>query len=216
MMYTAINENPCYSGYLWAPFDAFLNVPRLAQFPQNRIWYHSPWGVTMPNVALSSNDKHPPPAMVTNKTVEEYRKEYAEWGQNGWTWWWGCVLLCRNYTGDRLSFGCMFRSPNVGLPVCWPGYDAVRDRFKSRINELTGEHDRFIGGSVDTVYVPGGVRDDFLETLGSFLTTSCFLEIVRTLAPTVEGLLTLSTPTPHRLFPLLCTWPFHLTRTSHS
>ncbi|KAG8981346.1 hypothetical protein FRB90_007314, partial [Tulasnella sp. 427] len=37
MFYTAVKDNPCYSGYLWAPFDALLNVARLAQFPQERI-----------------------------------------------------------------------------------------------------------------------------------------------------------------------------------
>lgn len=30
----------CYEGYLWAPFDTFLNIPRLMKFDRSRVWYH--------------------------------------------------------------------------------------------------------------------------------------------------------------------------------
>ncbi|KAG8740812.1 hypothetical protein FRC10_003877 [Ceratobasidium sp. 414] len=34
-----------------------------------------------------------------------------------------------------------------------------------------------IGGSADTLYLPGYLRESFLETLDPFLDTDCFLEI---------------------------------------
>jgi hypothetical protein len=36
---------------------------------------------------------------------------------------------------------------------------------------------RFIGGSADTMYIPGRHRDAFMDVLGLFLDTDCFLEI---------------------------------------
>ena len=36
---------------------------------------------------------------------------------------------------------------------------------------------RFIGGSADTMYIPGRHREAFMEVLGLFLETECFLEI---------------------------------------
>ena len=36
---------------------------------------------------------------------------------------------------------------------------------------------RYIGGSADTLYIPGRHRDAFLHVLGLFLETDCFLEI---------------------------------------
>lgn len=36
---------------------------------------------------------------------------------------------------------------------------------------------RFIGGSADTMYIPGHHYDNFMHVLGLFLETECFLEI---------------------------------------
>ncbi|KAG8929746.1 hypothetical protein FRC01_003825, partial [Tulasnella sp. 417] len=159
-----LKDNPCYSGYLWVPFDALLNIARLAQFPQERIWYHSPFGEYIPNPSLSkikvnekATDKHPPPATVSTDTPRGYAEKFVPFGEDGWQWWWG--------------------EPHVGLEVCWPGYQKVRKEFRDRLQGLTGHTDRFIGGSADTLYVPGTLRDDMLETLGYFLETDCFLEI---------------------------------------
>jgi hypothetical protein len=44
-----------------------------------------------------------------------------------------------------------------------------------------GQPDRLIGGSADTMYIPGRHRDTFMSTLALFLKTNCFLEIA---APT--------------------------------
>jgi hypothetical protein len=70
MLYTAMLEHPCYDGYLWAPFDTLLNVPRLQLFDQNRFWYHSPFGRYVPNPALdpstmSNANHHAPPANIS-------------------------------------------------------------------------------------------------------------------------------------------------------
>ena len=42
MLYTVLRDPKysCYAGYLWAPFDTLLNVPRLQLFDQDRVWYH--------------------------------------------------------------------------------------------------------------------------------------------------------------------------------
>lgn len=90
-MYTAIKDYPCYSGYLWAPFDAFLNIPRLMQFPQDQIWYHSPFGQYIPNFAWPKGDNlHPNSAQVSKKTPEKYLEEATAWGGNPISdenWW---------------------------------------------------------------------------------------------------------------------------------
>ena len=54
---------------------------------------------------------------------------------------------------------------------------ALRDRLAAR----TGERDRLIGGSADTMYIPGRHREAFMSVLALFLQTDCFLEIA---APT--------------------------------
>lgn len=88
MLYTAVKDYPCYSGYLWAPFDAFLNVPRLAQFPQDKIWYHSPFGEYIPNRASSTDPNlHSDPAHISDKSIGEYLEENIVWGAK-WTQWW--------------------------------------------------------------------------------------------------------------------------------
>jgi len=43
--------------------------------------------------------------------------------------------------------------------------------------EFTDGKTRFIGGSADTLYIPGRHRQKFMDTLGLFLETDCFLEI---------------------------------------
>jgi hypothetical protein len=86
MLYTAVMENPCYAGYLWAPFDAFLNVPRLAQFPQDMMWYHSPFGRYVPNPAQNGSTLHSLPASISTKPPEVYAEEARSWG--GTSEWW--------------------------------------------------------------------------------------------------------------------------------
>ncbi|KAJ6606832.1 hypothetical protein B0H10DRAFT_2074586 [Mycena sp. CBHHK59/15] len=159
MFYTAVKDNPCYAGYLWAPFDALLNVPRLAQFPQDRIWYHSPFSDHyVPNPALrSAFAKHAPPAMVSEKSPAEYTAEVAAWGA-GWHGWWGEL--------------------HVGLKICVPAYRLLPLQMRRRLESLIGAPERFVGGSADTMYIPGHLRNDFLDVVGTFLLTNCFLEIV--------------------------------------
>lgn len=69
MLYTVLDQHvapeDCYNGYLWAPFDTFLNIPRLAQFAQDKIWYHSPFAQYVDNVALVNMSKHAPPARIS-------------------------------------------------------------------------------------------------------------------------------------------------------
>jgi len=60
-------------------------------------------------------------------------------------------------------------------------YNKVPEAQRDRLAGLTGEHNRFIGGSADTMYIPGRHRDTFMSTLALFLQTNCFLEIA---APT--------------------------------
>jgi hypothetical protein len=88
MLYTALQEHPCYDGYLWAPFDTLLNVPRLQLFDQNRFWYHSPFGRYVPNPALDPSaignaSFHAPPANISPDPA----KMTTPW--KGWSedWW---------------------------------------------------------------------------------------------------------------------------------
>ncbi|KAJ7251276.1 hypothetical protein C8J57DRAFT_671921 [Mycena rebaudengoi] len=159
MFYTAVKDHPCYAGYLWAPFDALLNVPRLAQFPQDKIWYHSPFtDHYVPNPAVPANaTMHAPAAMVMEKTASEYVAEVEQWG-SGWHGWWGEL--------------------HVGLKVCMPAFRELPLRMRQRLETLSGAPERLIGGSADTMYFPSRLRDDFLDVVGTFLMTSCFLEIV--------------------------------------
>lgn len=73
------------------------------------------------------------------------------------------------------------RSPYVGLPVCMPAFNKVPEVQRDRLAALTGQRDRLIGGSADTMYIPGRHRETFMSTLALFLQTDCFLEIA---APT--------------------------------
>lgn len=161
MLYVAMQEHPCYDGYLWAPFDTLLNVPRLELFDQNRFWYHSPFGRYVPNPALdpsamSNASLHAPPANISPDPAD--MPPWKGWGED---WWWG--------------------SPYVGLPVCMPAFNKVSEAQRDRLAELTGQRDRLIGGSADTMYIPGRHRETFMSVLALFLQTDCFLEIA---APT--------------------------------
>jgi len=62
-----------------------------------------------------------------------------------------------------------------------PAFNKVPKAQRDRLAALTGAHDRFIGGSADTMYIPGRHRETFMSTLALFLQTNCFLEIA---APT--------------------------------
>jgi len=56
-------------------------------------------------------------------------------------------------------------------------YNRVPEAQRDRLAALPGERNRFIGGSADTMYIPGRRRDTFMSTLAFFLQTDCFLEI---------------------------------------
>lgn len=60
-------------------------------------------------------------------------------------------------------------------------FDKVPKAQRDRLAALTGERDRLVGGSADTMYVPGRHRERFMSVLALFLQTDCFLEIA---APT--------------------------------
>lgn len=49
--------------------------------------------------------------------------------------------------------------------------------LRANLAALTGGVTRFIGGSADTLYIPGRHREVFMEVLALFLETNCFLEI---------------------------------------
>lgn len=103
MFYTAVKDHPCYAGYLWAPFDALLNVPRLMQFPQDHIWYHSPFTQRyVPNPALPLNSTaHAPPAMISERTPREYSDEMNAWGASWAGWYVHFVHLFSDLTDSR-------------------------------------------------------------------------------------------------------------------
>ena len=82
---------------------------------------------------------------------------------------------------NLFAFVKLARSPYVGLSVCMHAYNRVPEAQRDRLVALTGERNRFIGGSADTMYIPGRHRDTFMSILALFLQTDCFLEIA---APT--------------------------------
>lgn len=53
----------------------------------------------------------------------------------------------------------------------------VPSHLRENLAALTDGETRFIGGSADTMYIPGRHRKLFMEVLGLFLETNCFLEI---------------------------------------
>ena len=58
-----------------------------------------------------------------------------------------------------------------------PAFEAVPAKRRSQLAQLTDGELRMVGGSADTLYLPGYLRASFLETLDLFLDTDCFLEI---------------------------------------
>lgn len=90
MLYTAMREYPCYGGYLWAPFDTLLNVPRLQQFDQRYVWYHSPFAQYVPNPALGDDaanqnkTRHPPPANISPDPAVNLTAAWRHWGVDWW------------------------------------------------------------------------------------------------------------------------------------
>ncbi|KIM89301.1 hypothetical protein PILCRDRAFT_2544 [Piloderma croceum F 1598] len=160
MLYTAMRQHNCYDGYLWVPFDTLLNVPRLQQFDQRYFWYHSPWGEFVPNPAFeriednTNKSRHAPPAKIS----PDPRLNLTETWRGVWDdWWWG--------------------DPNVGLGVCMKAFQKVPLEMRERLAAFTGGNTRLIGGSADTLYIPGRHQQKFMDTIGLFLDTECFFEI---------------------------------------
>jgi len=107
MLYSALQEHPCYDGYLWAPFDTLLNVPRLQLFDQNKFWYHSPFGRYVPNRALDPSairdaSFHAPPANISPDPYN-MTTPWKGWGDDWWYvttrffffFWFSLVLFLR-------------------------------------------------------------------------------------------------------------------------
>lgn len=90
MLYTAMREYDCYDGYLWAPFDTLLNIPRLQQFDQNNFWYHSPFGQYVPNAAWGDEvtnqnaSRHPPPLNISPDPSLNLTEGWRGWGPDWW------------------------------------------------------------------------------------------------------------------------------------
>lgn len=162
MLYTALHEHECYKGYLWAPFDTLLNVPRLQQFNQSLFWYHSPWGRPVPNPTFGLEDnsgtlnksRHAPTANISPDPSLNLTENWRGWGKD---WWWG--------------------DPHVGVSVCMEAFLEVPRDLRANLAALTNGVTRLIGGSADTLYIPGRHRKLFMEVLALFLETNCFLEI---------------------------------------
>ena len=57
-----------------------------------------------------------------------------------------------------------------------PAFEKVPSNMRERLAALTNGT-RMLGGSADTLYIPDQYRSDFLNILGLFLETNCFLEI---------------------------------------
>jgi len=68
-------------------------------------------------------------------------------------------------------------NPYVGLEVCLPAFQKAPSDMRKRLAERTNGETRLLGGSSDTVYIPGRHREKFMHVLGLFLETECFLEI---------------------------------------
>ncbi|KAJ7912217.1 hypothetical protein B0H13DRAFT_2660188 [Mycena leptocephala] len=114
----------------------------------------------------------PPPAWVSKQTAEEYYLEANAWGTD-WEWWWYWVFVY------HLSWLTAFQvgEKHVGLGVCLPAYERMPLHMRKRLEGFTGGAGHLVGGSADTMYLPGHLRADFLDVLGTFLQTDCFLEI---------------------------------------
>lgn len=49
--------------------------------------------------------------------------------------------------------------------------------MRERLADFNDGKIRLLGGSADTLFIPGRHREKFLDVLGLFLETDCFLEI---------------------------------------
>ncbi|KAJ6559904.1 hypothetical protein B0H19DRAFT_944947 [Mycena capillaripes] len=153
MLYQAMSENDCgYDGYLWAPFDTFLNVPRLQQFDKTHFWYHSPWAQYVPNPA---ENKHATPLAPASPAPDPYPENPED--IYSYPWWWGMK--------------------KYGLDVCLPAFEKVPLNLRKNLAEYHNGETRLVGGSADTVYIPHRYAKSFRDTLAIFLETTCFLEI---------------------------------------
>lgn len=67
--------------------------------------------------------------------------------------------------------------PHVGVSVCMNAFHKVPEEMRAHLAQLNSGQTRLIGGSVDTLYIPGRHRRAFMDVLALFLETDCFLEI---------------------------------------
>lgn len=167
-----VAEEDCYEGYLWAPFDTFLNVARLLQFNRDKMWYHSPFGVPVPNMALEDATKHASPAKISPDPYGNVTKIWRHWGPDWWfvlclcrgpisfpadthpipVYRWGRVRYYHDVWGASLILG--FSEPHVGLSVCMLAFEKVPLHMRKHLASLTGNETRLVGGSSDTAYFP--------------------------------------------------------------
>jgi hypothetical protein len=70
-----------------------------------------------------------------------------------------------------------YSEPHVGLEVCMKAYRNVPAHMQERLAAFTDGKTRLIGGSSDTMYIPGRHVANFKQVLGLFLETDCFFEI---------------------------------------
>ena len=67
--------------------------------------------------------------------------------------------------------------PHVGVSVCMRAFEKVPEAQRARLAAYMNDTTRLVGGSADTMYIPGRHRARFADTLGLFLETDCFFEI---------------------------------------
>ncbi len=107
MLYTAMMEHNCYDGYLWAPFDTLLNIPRLQLFDQTKFWYYSPWGKYVPNPQVKADGnggKHAPSARISPDPALNLTASWQGWAKD---WWYvfGFVVTVFDLTVALLAGG---------------------------------------------------------------------------------------------------------------
>jgi hypothetical protein len=72
---------------------------------------------------------------------------------------------------------CSHSEPHVGLDVCMAAFHKVPANMRERLVGFNDGLTRLIGGSADTMYIPGRHVANFKQVLEIFLETDCFLEI---------------------------------------
>ncbi|GAA6033715.1 hypothetical protein JCM8097_004395 [Rhodosporidiobolus ruineniae] len=152
----AMETFPCYRGYMWAGFDAFLNVPRLELFDQDRVWATIPDGERVqPETYVGG----PPHAPVVN-IGPTYPCEAKEDGSSNCYWWF-----------PKAYDSC---------------YDALQHStplLRSRLQNYTRAHDpridddkvRMLWTMADFAYIPHSKRQFMIDNQALFM--DCFLEI---------------------------------------